>query len=269
VFTGTVDLLGEPTTVASGAAAPYHQCPGGEQLADFHRGDRVFAPGVDASGEWVEVRSPVDMAARVWVEARFVTGDGPLDDLPVTDCLVPVAISAAAESTTTSTTEAAGDTTTSSTTTETTTGTTAPPATGTTSPPATGTTAPPDSTGPSIAGAAANPVSIWEEDGLGITCPGGTARQATISATVTDPSGVATVTAGWSDPGGSQNVAMSASGGVYSTTLGPYAAGAWDPASTDPYDHVVNVTITARDGVGNESTAVVVVTVFEIGQCFG
>ena len=251
---GGIDLVREPSQVVRGATASYYDCPGGEPLGTVHSGDRVFLTGRDATGQWVEVRSPSDVRHRAWIHAAHVAPDDTVGGLPVVPCPASSPTVEVVPSSDTTTTTLDGTT------------TTVPGGTSTTS--ATTTTQPPDSTGPSVSNAAASPTQIWEEDGLGTTCPGGTMRQTTIQAHVTDPSGVDSVTAQWSDPDGNHSVSMSAIGSDYSTTIGPYEAGAWDPTSTAPYDHVVSVTITAIDDANNTTQVIVQFTVTEVGECF-
>ncbi len=182
-----------------------------------------------------------------------------------TTTVPPTTSTTTPDSTTTSTTTTQPPTTTTTSTTT----TTVPPTTSTT----TTTTQAPDTIAPAIGNENITPGQIWEQDGVvsgfTLTCDPGTPRQATISAFVTDNVGVASVTATWSDPLGNQNAGMTRSGDTYTTTIGPYAAGTWDPLSNSPYDHPVTVTITARDAAGNETSTTASVTVTEIGQCFG
>lgn len=262
-LTGGASLVGEPTVLADAAVASYYDCPDGDALGTVTRGDRVFITGRDASGDWAEIRSPNAPNSRVWMRARQVLPDGATDDLPVFACNVPVEVIAVAVTTTTE----ASDTTATTEAPQTTTATTAaPPTTGTTAPPP----PPPDTTPPSIGQQQASPGTIWEQDGgvFNITCPGGTARQSTVSAVVTDGGGIASVTASWNDILGGHNVTMGASGNTYSTTVGPYPADTWEAVSVAPFDHTFSVTITARDASGNESSTSVNVTAMEIGQCF-
>ncbi len=261
-LTGGASLVGEPTVLADAAVASFYDCPDGEALGTVTRGDRVFITGRDASGDWAEIRSPNAPNSRVWMQARQVLPDGDTSDLPVFGCNVPVEAIAISTTTTEAPTPTEAP--------ETTQTTDAPPettgTTGTTAaPPTTGTTAPPpDTTPPSISNAAAGPTQIWEEDGLAITCPGGTPRQSAVSAGVTDAGGVASVTANWNDPLGDHNIAMSAAGDAYSTTVGPYAAGTWPDGNSS-----VSVEILAIDGSGNQSTSLVEFAIWSIGQCFG
>lgn len=267
--TGTASLVGEPATLADAAVASYYDCPDGAALGTVTRGDRVLITGRDASGDWAEIRSPLALNSRVWMRAAQVLPDGDTADLPVFSCNVPVEVIAAtvtttteAPDTTTETTEATATTQTTGTTqatatTQTTATTQATATTGTTAPPA-------DTTPPLISNPAASPVQIWEQDGLGISCPGGTPRQSIVSATVTDAGGVASVTASWNDPLGSHNVAMSVSGSTYSTTIGPYAAGTWPDGSNSS----LPVTILAVDGSGIQSSSLAGFAIWSIAQCF-
>jgi hypothetical protein len=258
-FFGLLDLTAEPELAATAATATYYDCPNGAASGRVTRGDRVYITGRDADGSWIQVRDPRSVQARVWLRAAHVLPDEAIDGLPVLSCGLPVTAFVEIPDTTTSSTQATTTTTEAATTTAATTTTTQ---VTTTAPPA-------DTTGPAIGNAAATPTQIWESDGSGISCPTNTPRQATISAAVSDPGGVAAVTASWTDPGGNRSVGMTGSAGIYSVTIGPYVAGVWDPSGQSPYDHVVVVTITARDAAGNTSATTVQFTVIEIWQCFG
>ncbi len=278
-------------------AVPAYVCPGEGEVGTLLRGDRVLITG--QSGDWVAVRNVRGANERVFVRAEYVDPDADISDLLEENCddsgtltiagaptetttttpaattstttttVPPTTSTTTPDSTTTSTTTTQPPTTTTTSTTTSTTTTTVPPTTSTT----TTTTQAPDTIAPAIGNENITPGRIWEQDGVvsgfTLTCDPGTPRQATISAFVTDNVGVASVTATWSDPLGNQSAGMTRSGDTYTTTIGPYAAGTWDPLSNSPYDHPVTVTITARDAAGNETSTTASVTVTEIGQCFG
>jgi hypothetical protein len=269
VMGGGLGLLGvgdssPPPAVLALDAVPVYACPGVGEVGTLHRGDRVLITG--RSGEWLAVRNLRGSGERVFVEAAVVTPDRDLSGLPELGCEDVGAISVTGTTTTTlaetTTTTVPGTTTTVPATTT----TTAPATTTTTTPPTT--TTAPDIIPPSISNVNADPDEIWEEDGLSITCPPQTPRQSTVSATVTDPSGVDTVTATFTDPFGIQTRTMTPSGTTYSFTFGPYEAGDWD-AFIPPDEHLVTIAIVATDEAGNPSPVTVQVTVNEIGQCFG
>jgi len=241
-------------------AAPVFACPGDGEVGRLHRGDRVLITG--QSGDWVAVRNVRGWNETVFVHSDYITADADLSGLPEQDCDESGVLSVAGVSTTTT----APDTTTSTVPGDTTT-TVVVETTTTTVPPTTTTTAP-DTTAPSINNAKATPTEIWEENGLGISCPANTPRETVVSATVTDVVGVVKVTASWSDPDGLRTVTMSKSGSLYSTTVGPYEAGDWENPSTVPYDNNVPVTIAATDAAGNKSSVNVNLKVWEIGACF-
>jgi hypothetical protein len=286
-------------------AVPVYACPGEGEAGTLFRGDRVLITG--QSGDWVAVRNVRNANERVFVRADFVDPDADISGLPEENCDdtgtltlagVPVDTTTTNPPDTTTTTVAPGTTTTTTvppgSTTSTTSTTTTPPSTttstSTTTPPSTTTststtTLPPtttttttttttpasDDTPPNIANGNVTPGQIWEQDGVVsgfmLTCDPSTQRQATISAFATDNVGVTSVTATWSDPFGNQSVTMSRSGDTYTATIGPYAAGAWDPLSNSPYDHPVTITITARDAAGNKNSVTASVTVFEVAAC--
>ena len=83
---GTVDLVGEPSTVVPMDAVSFRICPAGAEVGQLHRGDRIYLTGVDESGGWVELRSPQNLDERVWMQTAYVTADDTLDDLPVVSC---------------------------------------------------------------------------------------------------------------------------------------------------------------------------------------
>lgn len=257
-------------------AAPVRDCPDGSVIDSYTAGSRVYAIGRSESGDWIQVRDLTSPDQIVWVAAGDVELDADLSSLPISDCPAFDGVVAIGATTTTldattttldATTTTVADTST-STVAGTTTTTTSGGTTTTTVTTTTTTTTAPDKSPPTIGSKSATPDEIWEEDGLGISCLPDTDRQSTISAVVTDNLAVMSVTASWSDPDGSQNVAMSAVGSNYTITFGPYPAGEWDPFSVSPYDHSVTITITARDAAGNKSSTTVSVTVWEIGDCF-
>ena len=83
---GTVDLVGEPSTVVPMDAVSSRICPAGAEVGQLHRGDRIYLTGVDESGGRVELRSPQNLDERVWMQTAYVTADDTLDDLPVVSC---------------------------------------------------------------------------------------------------------------------------------------------------------------------------------------
>lgn len=120
---GVVDPLGEPAPVVVRIdRVPVLDCPDGMPVASLARGDRVLATARSDDGDWLEIRSPVDLDGRAWVSSAAVAGDegasgvlqlperGCDDDRPTT--------------TTTSTSTTSTSTTTTSTTSTTTTSTT-------------------------------------------------------------------------------------------------------------------------------------------------
>lgn len=116
---------------------------------------------------------------------------------------------------------------------------------GSSPPPAAG-----DSAGPTIGGVGVSPNPIWETDS-GTKCPAGFEPSiATVTAPVSDPSGVGSVTMSW--PGGSKSMS---GGATRSATIGPF------PTTTTSTSTVITITITATDAVGNVSTKQASVTV--------
>lgn len=223
-----------------------YECPDGASAGVVRRGDRVLATGRDASGEWAQIRDPVDLSGRVWVGESYLVPDATLADLEVVACTAesPVTTTtvpfAGLPGTSTPTTRPRGP------------GTPAvPSAPTTTSGPAA------DTQGPAIAGVSASPSTIYEADSPGDKCSinGSFATKSTVSASVSDPSGTQSVTMSWQVASTSGSKAMTGSG-VYQATLGPFPASTIPQSTTSP----ITVTITAKDGAGNTSAASTTVT---------
>jgi len=265
---------GEVVDIGSGgsvhpprAAATYHACPDAGPLGQLHRGDRVLLTGVDETGEWFELRSPIDLLDRVWVRASVVTPDaGAVTDLPERTCGVTdeeltlaelpadepdddeegtedEAEGEEADETTTTAVEPG---------TPTTTPTAAqPPAT---TPPGQSSPTPPpaDRTGPRIV--------AFTRGAPGLRVVGGEfctehwrPTSTEVSVQVADPSGVASVVLAWAVPNvdGHIEVTMVRDGGsTYRATLGPFPGGF--PGSDEEID--LEWTVTAIDGLGNRRT---------------
>ncbi|MEZ5175142.1 MAG: hypothetical protein R2823_02935 [Acidimicrobiia bacterium] len=255
-----------PAVVGLDGVAVY-ACPGDGQVGTLHRGDRIFITGRTADGSWLSVRNVRGSGQAVFIRASHVVEDSDVAHLPERDCddhgILVVGSpppTTAPPSTVPETTTTIPDTTTIPAPT-----TTVPAPTTTVPAP---TTTVPDTTAPRISNTSAVPEVIWEEDTDFISCPPNTPRESIISATVTDNVAVASVTASWTDPSGTQTVPMA--GGVTRTTVfGPYEADTWDPFPWEPgFEHQVTITITAKDAVGNTAAAQVEVTVTEVGTCF-
>lgn len=289
---GRIDVVADGTVTIPDATAAYHACPGTSPLGDLHRGDRVLLTGVSEDGAWYELRSPIDLLDRAWVPAAVVTPDEDLD-LPVVGCgltdeelatvagVVEADDADGATTTTTTTTEPGAATTTDPadgptppgptepgpgttpsgpTTVPSGSATTAPPGEGPTptppptSPPTvppTSPTTPPDTTGPTIGGFQRSVAAI-NETGSEFCLPPATS---TVRASVSDPSGVTSVTLLWSFTGAGGTVSgsrpMTLQGGAYQATLGPFTATTINTVigSVD-----VNWSVTATDGAGNTRT---------------
>lgn len=237
---GTLDVVGDGSVLASADRVSFHDCPGGTPLGDLQRGDRVLVTARDAEGQWVEVRSPDDLGARVWVQASYVTPDENLEGMPVGDCIGGEA--AARDETTTTTTTAT-----------TTVPTTAPPGgTGDGSGDETGGGGggdgggDSDAQGPAIGAIAAVPGSI-EENGSNLPCD---PTVSSISVPVTDPSGVAAVTIAWEVAAQRGSKPMAVSGNTATTSVGEFPDDTIPPGTRA----FVTLTVTARDQAGNAST---------------
>ena len=225
-FLGGADLVGEPVQVASAATASFYDCPDGDRVGTVTRGDRVFITGRDDSGSWVQVRSPAGVSARAWIRAAHVLPDASIDSFPVLNCHVPVQAQVVAPATETTTTEA-------------------PPTTDTTAAPApttVTTAAPAPPPPPSVNGLSADPTPIWEKyPGFPGTCPGD--GVANVTATVSAPAGVQSVTFAWSGFGQSGSGGMTSGGGSYMASIGPFDAN--DPSGV-PQSSSATVTVTVN-----------------------
>ena len=94
---GALGLLAPPTAgvadvalvgaVASGPVA--YDCPGGEPVARFSPGSRIFVTARNADTTWLLTRSPAAGFESVWVRAESVSVDEfpvPIDQLAVVSC---------------------------------------------------------------------------------------------------------------------------------------------------------------------------------------
>jgi len=211
---------GDETATVSLDAVSTFDCPDGAAVGELHRGDRVLATGRDASDDWVEIRDPYDLPARVWVAARHLVPDRDLAGLDERECStgderspIPSATSDAPAPDVTTTTRTA-----------------AVPA-----------PAPTDVTGPAIGAVGAQPALIFTSGGA---C---TNTTSIVTVGVSDPSGVQSVAVSWVVPGGASGTGTPEGGGF---RVGPQPFSPNLPANTP-----VTLTITARDGAGNQSQA--------------
>lgn len=231
---GAVDPLDEETQVAAYAEASYYDCPSGESLGSFVRGDRVYLVGRDESGGWVQVRSPRDVDQRVWISAAQVSPDAVVD-LPVETCALEVTSGTVVDSTA---------------------------VTGTTEVTDTSTTTPSGPAGPSVGSVNAGPGTIWEGYAADAsTCQGnpGQPIRSTVTATINAPGGVKSVVMSWSVGSVSGSTAMSLSGGSYRATLGKFSA---DDPSPVPNGQTSPITVTVKvtDNQGRTATGGTTVT---------
>lgn len=255
--TGTVDLVGDQeASVVAPAEVAYYDCPDGGALGNLHGGDRVLATGVDGSGDWVEVRSPLDLDARVWVPGEAVEPDRSLDDLPAVEC------SWTGPDATGGTTPSSEETVPSTDTAPPTTGPTTVPTTGTLAPGQTlppgvvppggpgavttttgpGGSVPPDTSDPFVTGIAAAPRDIWESGCIDPTTE--------ISATVRDDRDpTPTVTLEWRVGNRSGSGAMQQAGTTFRLRIGPFPVGTL--AEIHQTSAPVRLILTARDDAGN------------------
>jgi hypothetical protein len=211
---------------------PFSTCPDSEQIGDFHRGDRVLTTARDESGDWLQLRDPRNLDARVWVIARYVIPDDTTKDLPVATCRPPGEIGSGPTTTTTTTT----------------------PSNSGTTPSTSGTTLAPDTTPPTIGAGTASPALIYTSP----CASGSTPTTSQVSVPVTDAGGVASVTIAWTLANRSGQVTASLVSGQYQGTVGPFP----NPVATT-LPKKTNLTITALDSFGNQSqsTANTILTV--------
>ena len=86
-----VQLIG-----SSAPAVPAFDCPGGNQVAQFAPGARVFLTGRDADGTWLMARNASAGFESVWVQSALLSVDEfpyPVDELEIVSCDPVVVIS--------------------------------------------------------------------------------------------------------------------------------------------------------------------------------
>lgn len=265
---GTISLVGDragaeaPVLPTSSGTVSYVACPGEQPIGELRSGDRVFLTGRDASGEWVEVRAPEDVAIPVWVRAEVVDPDGDAD-LPEVDCELTEAALGATTTTTAPDEESVPDETTTTTVAEdeepgdgeptpTTAPTTAPPVTTPTSqpgpPPPTSTTQPPPP--PVIGTINRSHTEIYEADPPG-SCY--SALNAPVSALVSAAIPNATsATLSWSIDGQPGSTSMQRSGSTFSARFGEFGPSTVNSTVTV----TVTVTATGPGGTDTRSTSI-------------
>jgi hypothetical protein len=87
---GTVDPVAEPdAATVRDAMVVTVDCPGGNPVVALGRADRIVVTGRDEERDWVELRSPIDVAAVVWLPADQVDLRGAVGTLPVHTCGAP------------------------------------------------------------------------------------------------------------------------------------------------------------------------------------
>lgn len=264
----TIDVLGEGTAQVPDATAAYYACPDEAAIGELHRGDRVFITGQTEDGSWLEVRSPIDLLDRAWVQASIVTPDASVD-LPVVECGLTdeelalatgeVVVDTTTTTSTSTSTTVVGETTT---TTAATTTTTAEPQSEPNVPPTTPPTVPPTNpqTPPTVPSTTAAPApaptlgtisrsetTIWED--WASVC----ASRDHTSLISVPVQNATSVTLQWNVGPQPRSKPMSVQGGVASAHLGPFDETAVD----DPT--VVTVTVRAV-GAGGQTTRQTTVT---------
>jgi hypothetical protein len=87
---GSVDPVAEPdAATVRDAMVVTVDCPGGNPVVALGRADRILVTGRDEEGDWVELRSPIDLTAVVWLPAAQVDLRGAVGSLPVHTCGAP------------------------------------------------------------------------------------------------------------------------------------------------------------------------------------
>ena len=96
---GLAGILGRPDPLAAdlglvGAVAggtTALDCPGGEPVAQFTPGERVYATARTTGGGYLAVRIPGREFETVWVAAEALTLDDPtaIEALPIDTCITP------------------------------------------------------------------------------------------------------------------------------------------------------------------------------------
>lgn len=258
------------------------RCPDSGEVGHLTSGDRILLTGRSEDRAWARLRDPHDLEANVWVSSAAVDADRDIESLPVVECDDPtanpdiLALGATVGSTVvpqddpgdpieeTTTTTAPEDTTTTADPQP----TPGPNPTPTPSPdrpdgPTTTTTAP-DRAGPVITNLVASPTKITTIDGPGLHCEGELAiKTTTISATISDPSGVNSVRLGWSVNGHTGSTNMTPSDGRWKATIGQF------PYLTIPINTSapIQVTVTATDRANNTSKSQTTITLQSSADC--
>jgi hypothetical protein len=228
---GAVDPIEEDTVVAAYAEASFFDCPSGDALGVFVRGDRVYLVGRDESGGWVQVRSPRDTDQRVWIAAGNVAADAVVD-LPVGTCAIEVEAQGVTDTMlVTDTTDVSPDTTV------------------------------PGPGAPSVGSVSASPATISEGYAADTnTCADDLQPiRSTVTATVSAPGGVQSVVMRWSVGDLTGSTPMTLSGSSYRATLGKFSADDPSPVpngQTSP----ITVTVTVTDNQGRTATGGTTVT---------
>lgn len=284
-------------TIDEGAGpVEYHACPGTGAVGRFEPGDPVQVTGVDPTGDWLQVRSPVEAAERVWVPAADVTTEAAPDGPVVDDCDpdgdgTPPSTDGALTTTTTEGTTVPDDETTTTGSDPTVSDPTLPrppsttrpgpapttaPGPGATSPTSTSAPTPTsvvDATGPVIRSVSRQHSTLYEDHHPGFGCPAGSPTSGWIRAEIADPeSGVASATMTWTVRDvddqvihqGSRSmhrISGSTSDGTWQATLGPFLGDVLPGMSVHPGRITVQVTAVNGDGgAGSPATRVDFVT---------
>jgi hypothetical protein len=230
------------------APIPAVECPGGPEVTTLQRGDRVLATARDASGEWVQIRDPAQPERSVWIAAKQFDPDrDSMGTLPIASCLQTSAQAlptppSPAPSTTHLPTRSPK-----------------PPS----APSTDSSGSAHDTTGPTVTGVGSDVTDIWEAgDAYGGKCASQT--HAMIHASVTDRSGVATVTMSWSYGGHSGSAPMS--GAAHrSVAIGPFPF----PADVPAAGVDVKVTLDATDTAGNRTVKSLSIHLHSASECVG
>ena len=248
-------------------------------VGTFVRGDTVLVVGRDDSGDWLQVRNPDDLFARVWVEADLLVPDGEVGDTPVVPC--DDAEFLAVEPTDEAVTDVEPSPSPSPSPQESPSPTAEPSPTETTGPsptpspsPSPAPTTPPPSpspdpsptadpsptqapnTPPVISNLSRQHAEIYDESGTQASCPSsGYPTTSIVSVVVDDDRGVDSVQLTLStNQGSSGPFAMQRSGSTWSYTVGPFGNVGSQPLTLD-----VDIVATDTDGATDQASTTITV----------
>lgn len=78
---------GDPSIASLVAAADGSACPGSAPVTSIPAGSRVLAVARTEDGQWVSIRDVSAAPSTVWIERALLSAEGTLDSLPVDGCV--------------------------------------------------------------------------------------------------------------------------------------------------------------------------------------